>query len=81
MGAMARNVTVSLPHHLVQLVDDLAAERALSRSAVIAACLQHEADRRLEQAMQEGYRAMAEEDAAIAAEFAHVAHDGLRRDR
>ena len=81
MGALTRNVTVSLPQHLVELVDTLAAERTTSRSAVIASCLQAEADRRLEAAMVEGYRAMADEDAMIAAEFAPVVDEGLLRDR
>jgi metal-responsive CopG/Arc/MetJ family transcriptional regulator len=81
MGALTRNVTISLPGDLVEFVDTLAAERATSRSAVIAACLQAEADRRLEEAMVEGYRAMAEEDAVIAAEFAPVVHEGLQRDQ
>jgi metal-responsive CopG/Arc/MetJ family transcriptional regulator len=79
VGALTRNVTVSLPHHLVELVDTLAAERALSRSAVVAAYLQAEADRRLEEAMQDGYRAMAAEDEAIAAEFAPVVNEALQR--
>jgi metal-responsive CopG/Arc/MetJ family transcriptional regulator len=80
MATPARNVTVSLPPHLVELVDTLAGERASTRSAVVAAILQAEADRRLEAAMREGYRAMAPEDAEIAAEFAPTVHAGLRRD-
>ncbi len=81
MGALTRNVTISLPGDLIELVDTLAAERASSRSAVIAACLQAEADRRLEAAMVEGYRTMAAEDAAITAEFEPVVHEGLQRDQ
>jgi metal-responsive CopG/Arc/MetJ family transcriptional regulator len=80
MAVLTRNVTVSLPHHVLDAVDAYAAERSSSRSAVIAAWLQEVAERHLEDAMVEGYGAMAEESERVAAEFAPVVHAGLSRD-
>jgi len=55
-------VTISLPGELVELADAIAAERATSRSAVIAGLLKQYRAERLRADMAEGYRALAGEN-------------------
>ncbi|MBI2917662.1 MAG: hypothetical protein HYY01_06665 [Chloroflexi bacterium] len=55
-------VTISLPKALLQFADRLAKERSISRSEVIADLLKRAERERIEAAMAEGYREMAEEN-------------------
>ena len=59
MADGAVKVTVSLPHHLVAVADEVAQENRTSRSKVISVCLQNLAAERLRQEMAEGYKALA----------------------
>ena len=61
MTAQTEKVTISLPSDLVRVADEVARVTDTSRSKVVAACLRELAERRLEEQMEEGYRAMAKE--------------------
>ena len=52
-------LTVSLPPDLIRLTDAIARERKISRSKVVASCLQELAEQRFRESMAEGYRRMA----------------------
>jgi len=54
-------VTISLPRGLLELADQLAHGRSMTRSGVIADPLAKEEEARIEALMEEGYREMAEE--------------------
>ena len=55
-------VTVSVPAELADLLDRLARDAGRSRSAVVAGLLEREARERLAREMEEGYRAMADDN-------------------
>jgi metal-responsive CopG/Arc/MetJ family transcriptional regulator len=60
---MGRTVklTVSLPQELIVLADKIAMEKKISRSKVVADCLQDMAEKQRATEMAEGYMALAEE--------------------
>lgn len=60
MGGTAK-LTVSLPKELILLADRLAKEKKISRSKVIAACLEDLAKKQKAAEMVEGYMNMAKE--------------------
>ena len=72
MSRTAR-LTISLPTDLIAFADELAAEKKISRSRVVAACLREIADRRTVVEMEEGYRLMAEENRQLAEQSIPVA--------
>lgn len=61
MDARGEKLSVSIPKNLVAVVDEIAAEMRISRSGAISLCIQEMADMRKENAMKEGYLAMAEQ--------------------
>ncbi|MBM3119318.1 MAG: ribbon-helix-helix protein, CopG family [Chloroflexi bacterium] len=66
MVMKVEKLTISLPKDLIALTDKIAKERGISRSKVVSACLQEFAEKRLRAEMEEGYRAMAEEQKRFA---------------
>ena len=61
-------VTVSVPKDLVKMADKVAKERKISRSKVVSSCLRELAKQRFQAELEEGYRAMAEEEKRLARE-------------
>ncbi len=74
MTQVAR-LTISLPRDMILFADKVAKERQISRSKVIASCLQEVAERRTLAELEEGYKAMAKENR----EFAKMAFELQRR--
>lgn len=66
MAKRAVKVTVSLPHNLVAVADEVASEKNISRSRVISSCLQDLAAERLRRRMADGYRALAKDNLRFA---------------
>jgi metal-responsive CopG/Arc/MetJ family transcriptional regulator len=66
MAARAVKVTISVPHDLIVVADEVAYEKKVSRSKVIASCLQDLAAERLHKKMAEGYKALAKENLRFA---------------
>jgi len=77
MATGAVKLTISLPHNLIAVTDEVASERKISRSRVISLCLQDLAQKRLRQKMEEGYRAMAKENLKFARQTIDLAHEVL----
>ena len=75
----AAKVTVSLPRKLISLADEVARERATSRSRIIATCLEELAERRRVARLEEGYRAMADMNRSFAEDAVQIAHEVLPR--
>jgi len=73
----AVKVTISVPRHLAAVADEVAYERKISRSKVISLCLQDLAAERLHRKMEEGYKALAEENLRFAEESIGVADEVL----
>jgi metal-responsive CopG/Arc/MetJ family transcriptional regulator len=61
MDAKGEKLTISIPKNLLAVADKMAAEMKISRSGAISLCIQEMAERRKENAMKEGYLAMAEQ--------------------
>ena len=68
MTTQVVKVTVSVPKELVKMADKVAKERKTSRSKVVSSCLQELAKQRFQVELEEGYRAMAEEEKRLARE-------------
>jgi len=68
-------LSVSLPRYLISVADEIANERGVSRSKVVASCLQELAEKHKIAEMEEGYRVMAEENKR----FAKMAFELQRR--
>ena len=66
MATQVAKFTISLPKDLIALTDEIAEERKVSRSKVISSCLQELAAKRLRAEMEEGYKAMANEQRQFA---------------
>ena len=79
MATGAVKVTISLPHNLVAIADEVAHEKNVSRSKVISFCLQNLAAERLQQEMAEGYRAVAKENLRFAERAVDSANEVLSR--
>ena len=77
MATGAVKVTISVPHDLVAVADEVALERRISRSKVIASCLQDLAAERLHKRMAEGYRALAKENLKFAEKTVGLANEVL----
>jgi metal-responsive CopG/Arc/MetJ family transcriptional regulator len=67
-------LTVSIPKELIVLADDVAKAQKISRSKVVAHCLEELAKKRMESEMAEGYKAQADEHLS----FARVAENAAR---
>ena len=59
-------VTISLPQHLLNAVDDMAKERCVPRSSFIAQIIKAELEKIEEQSMIYGYTALAKENRTFA---------------
>lgn len=77
MANRAVKITISLPHNLVAVADEVAQENNISRSRVISLCLQTLTAERLRQEMAEGYKALAKENLRFAAEALDLADEVL----
>ena len=77
MAYGAVKVTISLPHHLVDVADEVAQESKTSRSKVISVCLQNLAADRLRQEMAEGYKALAGDNLEFAEQAVNSADEVL----
>ncbi len=66
MATTVAKLTVSLPKDLIALTDKIAEERKVSRSKVVSSCLREFANGRLRAEMEEGYKAMANEQRRLA---------------
>ena len=75
MASRVAKLTISLPKDLIAFTDEIASERKVSRSKVVSSCLQELAEKRLREEMEEGYKAMNEEQR----EFAKMSFDLQRR--
>jgi metal-responsive CopG/Arc/MetJ family transcriptional regulator len=62
-------ITISLPHDLVALADNIASEKKINRSQVISECLRDIAEKRKNEILKQGYLAMAEEHTKSAEYF------------
>jgi len=69
MAAQVGKLTISLPKNLITFADEIANEQNISRSKLIAECLREMADKRMIAEMEEGYKAMAEENRRLAEQF------------
>ena len=67
-GEGAAKITISLRKELLALADELARERATTRSGVVADLLEKEARARIAALMEKGYRELAEENRILAEE-------------
>lgn len=77
MTTQVEKLTVSVPRNLIDIADTVAKEKKISRSKVVAECLQELADKRLEKELEEGYKAMEKEDLEFAHTAADLAHEVL----
>lgn len=77
MANRAVKVTVSVPHDLVEVADEVAHERNVSRSRVISACLEDLAAEHLRQRMAEGYKALAKDNLSFAEHSIRLVHEVL----
>ena len=75
MTTQAGKLTISLPKNLISFADEVASEENISRSKVISDCLREFAQKRKIRLMEEGYKAMANENR----EFARVAFELQRK--
>ena len=74
MSGLAK-LTVSIPEDLILLADKVAREKKISRSKVVAHCLQELARNRETAEMAQGYKAMADEHMAFAKMAEHAARE------
>ena len=58
---MVERITISLPKHISDSVNEMVAERKISRSQLLAELIQAEQKRLVERELAEGYIALAEE--------------------
>lgn len=72
-------VTISLPHQLLEFADELAKERSVTRSEIIADLLYREEKALLHERMAEGYREMAEENLRMAEEAIELGSEVMLR--
>ncbi len=79
-GQKVTKVTISLPKDLLDYADQLAKERATTRSGVIAELLEKEEETRIQALMAEGYREMGEENRREAEEALNLTSEVVLRD-
>ena len=73
MTTRVAKLTISLPKSLISFADEVASEKNISRSKVVAECLREVADKRMIAEMEEGYKAMAEENRLLAEQSLPIA--------
>jgi len=73
MTTQMGKLTISLPKSLISFADEIASEKNISRSKVVAECLREMADKRMIAEMEEGYKAMAEENRLLAEQSLPIA--------
>jgi len=66
MVIKVEKLTISLPKNLIDLTDEIAKEKGISRSKVVSACLEEMVQKRFRREMEEGYKAMARENQQLA---------------
>lgn len=71
MATRVGKLTISLPKSLISFANEVASEENISRSRVVSNCLRELAQKRKIQLMEEGYKAIAEENR----KFAKMAFD------
>lgn len=79
MEEKSAKVTISLSRKLLNYADELARERATTRSGVIAELLEKEDQAHIQALMEEGYREMAEENQRMAEEAFPLANEMIRQ--
>ena len=79
MASEAVKLTISLPAKLLKIADEIAKERKVSRSKIVSACLQELADRRLQEEMADGYKALAREHSEFAEDSLPMAREIVHR--
>ncbi|OPX89457.1 MAG: hypothetical protein A4E53_01534 [Pelotomaculum sp. PtaB.Bin104] len=62
---MTQKITISIPEELMTVLDNLTSTWETTRSGVFARLLQEAEKRRLEEEMEEGYKAMAGDEVEI----------------
>lgn len=78
MTARMEKIGISLPRELVIVADEVAKEKYNSnRSKLFAAYLQQLADERLQEEMEEGYKALAQENLEFAGMAMDLEHEAL----
>ena len=77
MALKVAKLTVSLPHDLLAITDEIAREKKVSRSKLVSSCLRELAEKRLRYRMAEGYRAMAKENLKFANEARALVNEVL----
>jgi len=77
MGAQIERLTISLPRDLVELADDIAKKRNISRSKVVAECLREMVRNRTEADMIEGYKETAKANLEFAEDSVHLVNEIL----
>lgn len=77
MALRAEKLTISLPRDLLKIADEIAAEKKISRSKLVHLCVQEMADRRLQQKMEEGYKALAKDNLRFADQGINTAYEVL----
>jgi metal-responsive CopG/Arc/MetJ family transcriptional regulator len=73
-------MTVNVPRDLVELTNIIAKEKNISRSKLVSACLREMANKRLEEEMIEGYKAMSKANLKFAEESLHLASEWLPKE-
>ena len=75
MSSQVEKLTISVPRDLIAFADQLAKEMKISRSKVVSSCLREYAQKRFAEQMEEGYKAMAEENRKFADAAVTLAHE------
>ena len=70
---MVERITVSLPKHISDSVNDMVSERKVTRSQLFADLIQAELTRVVEKELAEGYIALAQEHSRLAEEAVNAA--------
>jgi len=77
MPSTMENMSISVPSRLVSVVEEIVKEENISRSKVVSRCIEDMARKRTMRLMEEGYRAMANENKQIAREFLELQSEAV----
>lgn len=80
MVTRTEKMTISIPHDLLSITDEIAKEKKISRSKVVSSCLREMASKRLESQMIEGYKAMAKANLKFAEDSICLANEVLNKE-
>ncbi len=75
--ANTAKLTISLPQELILLADQVAKEKKISRSKVVASCLREMLEKNRVAEMTAGYKAMAREQKQLALTASRFEHEVL----